>query len=395
MNEAVIVSACRTAIGAFGETLSSVSAVSLGAAVIAETVRRAGVSPHAAEQVILGQVLPAGLGQHPARQAALQAGLPIDVAAASVNKMCGSGLHAVCLAAQAVRNGEADIVIAGGMENMRQSPYLLPKARFGLRLGHGQVTDSMIQDGLWDVSNNYHMGITAENLAEQYGISRQQQDAFAAASQDNYAAAAAAGAFDEEIVPIAIPQGKKEPILFKQDEHPRAGTTVDKLASLKPAFKKDGTVTAGNASGINDGAAAVMVMSASQAQSRGLRPLATIRAYASAGVPAAVMGIGPVSAARKALAKATLSLDDIDLMEFNEAFSAQCLAVGKDLRWNPDKVNVHGGAIALGHPIGASGARILVTLLHAMVRRNVHYGLAALCIGGGEGIAMIIERNPS
>ena len=393
MNEAVIVSACRTAIGAFGGTLSTIGAAELGATVVREAVRRSGIPADAVEQVVMGQVLQAGLGQHPARQAALRAGLPLEVSTYSVNKMCGSGLKAACLAGQAIQAEQADIVVAGGMENMSRAPFLLPMARFGLRLGHGQVVDAMIHDGLWDVSNDYHMGITAENLAEKYGISREEQDSFAAESQERYAAALSAGAFADEIVPVEVPQGKKDPIQFRQDEHPRPGTTVEKLASLKPAFKKGGTVTAGNASGISDGAAAVLVMSRRQAEARGLEPLASIRAYSSAGVDPAVMGIAPVHAARQALAKAGLSLGDMDLMEFNEAFAAQSLAVGRELQWDAGKVNVHGGAIALGHPIGASGARILVTLLHAMARRNVRYGLAALCIGGGEGIAMIVERN--
>ena len=392
MREAVIVSAVRTAIGTFSGTLANTSASELGATVIRAALERAKVEPGAVDEVLMGCILQAGQGQNPARQAALKAGLPIEVPCTTINKVCGSGLKSVALAAQSIIAGDAEIVVAGGTENMNLAPYMLDKARTGYRMGHGQLIDSMIHDGLWCIFGDTHMGITAENLAEQYSISRAEQDEFAAASQAKAAAAIESGRFADEIVPVLIPQRKGDPIKFDKDEHVRPGTTVESLAKLKPAFKKDGTVTAGNASGINDGAAAVVVMSADRAKAMGLAPIAKVRAYAAAGVDPSVMGIGPVPATRRALAKAGLTVEDIDLIEANEAFASQSLAVGRDLGWDPAKVNVNGGAIALGHPIGASGARILVTLLHEMQKRDVKYGLATLCIGGGMGIAMIVER---
>jgi len=392
MREAVIVSAVRTAIGTFSGTLANTSASELGATVIRAALERAKVEPGAVDEVLMGCILQAGQGQNPARQAALKAGLPIEVPCTTINKVCGSGLKSVALAAQSIIAGDAEIVVAGGTENMNLAPYMLDKARTGYRMGHGQLIDSMIHDGLWCIFGDTHMGITAENLAEQYSISRAEQDEFAAASQAKAAAAIESGRFADEIVPVLIPQRKGDPIKFDKDEHVRPGTTVESLAKLKPAFKKDGTVTAGNASGINDGAAAVVVMSADRAKAMGLAPIAKVRAYAAAGVDPSVMGIGPVPATRKALAKAGLTVEDIDLIEANEAFASQSLAVGRDLGWDPAKVNVNGGAIALGHPIGASGARILVTLLHEMEKRDVKCGLATLCIGGGMGIAMIVER---
>jgi len=392
MKEAVIVSAARTAIGTFSGTLANTSASELGAVVVRAVLERAKVEPGAVDEVLMGCILQAGQGQNPARQAALKAGLPTEIPCTTINKVCGSGLKSVALAAQSIIAGDAEIVVAGGTENMNLAPYMLDKARTGYRMGHGQLIDSMIHDGLWCIFGDTHMGITAENLAEQYGIFRAEQDEFAAASQAKAAAAIEAGRFADEIVPVMIPQRKGDPIRFDKDEHVRPGTTVESLAKLKPAFKKDGTVTAGNASGINDGAAAVVVMSADRAKAMGLAPLAKVRAYASAGVDPSVMGIGPVPATRKALAKAGLTIEDIGLIEANEAFASQSLAVGRDLGWDPAVVNVNGGAIALGHPIGASGARILVTLLHEMQKRDVKYGLATLCIGGGMGIAMIVER---
>ncbi len=392
MKEAVIVSAARTAIGTFNGALANTSASELGAVVVRAALERAKAELGAADEVLLGCILQAGQGQNPARQAALKAGLPVETPCATINKVCGSGLKAIALAAQSIMVGDAEIVVAGGTESMNLAPYILDKARTGYRMGHGQLIDSMIHDGLWCIFGDTHMGITAEKVAEQYGISRAEQDEFAAASQAKAAAAIESGRFADEIVPVMIPQRKGDPIKFDRDEHVRPGTTVESLAKLRPAFKKDGTVTAGNASGINDGAAAVVVMSADRARQMGLAPMAKIRAYASAGVDPSVMGIGPVPATRKALAKAGLKLDDIGLIEANEAFAAQSLAVGRDLGWDSAKVNVNGGAIALGHPVGASGARILITLLHEMQKRDVKYGLATLCIGGGMGIAMIVER---
>ena len=390
--KAVIVAAVRTAIGTFGGTLSTIPAVELGAVVIREALRRAGLEPSRVDEVIMGNVLQAGLGQNPARQAAILAGLPHEVPAHTVNKVCGSGLKAVALAAQAVACGDAEVVVAGGMENMSLAPYLLEKARSGYRMGHAEMVDSMIRDGLWCAFADVHMGITAENVAERYGITREEQDAFAAASQQKAEQAITGGRFDDEIVPVTIPQRKGDPLVFNRDEHPRSGTTVEKLAALKPAFKAGGTVTAGNASGINDGAAALVLMSARRAVSLGLKPLAAIRSYAAAGVDPRYMGIGPVPSTRKALARAGLEISDLDLIEANEAFAAQSLAVARELGWDMRRVNVNGGAIALGHPIGASGARILVTLLYEMARRQARLGLATLCIGGGQGMAMVVER---
>lgn len=392
MQDVVIIAATRTAIGSFQGALAHVPAVDLGATVIRRLLEHSGLRGEQVDEVILGHVLTAGAGQNTARQAAIKAGLPHGVPAMTLNKVCGSGLKAIHLAAQAIRCGDADVVIAGGMENMSQAPYVLPETRNGLRMGHGQVIDSMIRDGLWDAFNDYHMGITAENLVEKYGLTREEQDAFAAASQQKAAAALEAGRFADEITPVLIPQRKGEPLTFAVDEQPRTGTTVESLTKLRPAFKKDGTVTAGNASTLNDGAAAVLLMSADKAQALGLKPMARIAGYASAGVDPAVMGIGPVDATRRTLARAGWALQQLDLIEANEAFAAQALSVGKELGWDTNKVNVNGGAIALGHPIGASGCRILVTLLHEMIRRDAHKGLATLCIGGGQGVALAVER---
>lgn len=392
MNEVVIVAATRTAIGSFQGALAGVPAVDLGAAVIKRLLEQTGLDPAQVDEVIMGQVLTAGAGQNPARQAAIKAGLPFSVPALTLNKVCGSGLKALHLGAQAIRCGDAEVVIAGGQENMSLAPYVMPSARTGQRMGHGQLIDSMISDGLWDAFNDYHMGITAENLVQEYGLSREQQDAFAAESQRKAVAAIAAGRFEAEITPIVLPQKKGEPKVFAQDEQPRSDTTAQSLAKLRPAFKKDGSVTAGNASSLNDGAAAVLLMNAEKAQALGLPVLARITAYASAGVAPAVMGIAPVSATERCLGKAGWALDDLDLIEANEAFAAQALAVGKALAWDASRVNVNGGAIALGHPIGASGCRVLVTLLHEMIKRDAKKGLATLCIGGGQGVALAIER---
>lgn len=392
MQEVVIVAATRTAIGSFQGSLSALPAHELGAAVIRSLLQQTGVAPGAVDEVILGQTLTAGAGQNPARQASIAAGLPNSVPAMTVNKVCGSGLKALHLAAQAIRCGDADVVIAGGQESMSLAPYVMPGARTGLRMGHAKLVDSMIQDGLWDAFNDYHMGITAENLVEKYGISREEQDAFAAESQRKANAAIAAGHFKAEITAIEIPQRKGDPLRFDTDEQPRAGTTAESLGKLKPAFKKDGSVTAGNASTLNDGAAAVLLMSARKAADLGLPVLARVAAYANAGVDPAIMGIGPVSATRRCLEKAGWQLADLDLIEANEAFAAQALSVGKELGWDAQKVNVNGGAIALGHPIGASGCRVLVTLLHEMIRRDAKKGLATLCIGGGQGVALALQR---
>jgi acetyl-CoA C-acetyltransferase len=389
--DVVILSGCRTAIGTFGGMFKDVSAIELGTVAVREALRRSGVRPDHVDEVILGCVLQAGLGMNPARQAAIKAGLPDSVPATTVNKVCGSGLQSVMMAAQAIKAGDADIVMAGGTENMSGAPYLLPGARWGERLGNGKVVDHMIHEGLTDAFHDIHMGITAENLVERYGISREDQDAFAAESQRRAEAAIKSGAFKYEIVPVTVP-GKKGDTQADTDEHPRPGTTAESLAKLKPAFKKDGTVTAGNASGLNDGAAALVVASAARAQGLGLAPLARVVSYASAAVDPKVMGIGPVPAVRKALEKASLGADAVDLFELNEAFAAQSLAVLRELKLDVHKVNVLGGAIALGHPIGASGARILVTLLHALRARGKRYGVAALCIGGGQGVAMVVER---
>ncbi|HLD68709.1 MAG TPA: acetyl-CoA C-acetyltransferase [Pseudomonas sp.] len=392
MRDVVIVAATRTAIGAFQGALSRTPATELGAAVIRRLLVDSGLPGEAVDEVILGQVLTAGAGQNPARQSALRAGLPHTVPAMTLNKVCGSGLKAVQLGYQAIACGDAEVIIAGGQENMSLAAYVLPGARSGLRLGHAQLVDSIIQDGLWDAFNDYQMGITAENLAEQYGLGREEQDAFAATSQQRACAAIAAGRFQAEITPILIPQRQGEPLAFATDEQPRAGTTVESLGKLKPAFQKDGSVTAGNASSLNDGAAAVLLMSATKAAELGLPVLARIVAAASAGVDPAIMGIGPVFATCKALEKAGWRLEDLDLIEANEAFAAQALAVGRELYWDAKRVNVNGGAIALGHPIGASGCRVLVTLLHEMLRRDAKKGLATLCIGGGQGAAMLLER---
>jgi acetyl-CoA C-acetyltransferase len=392
MQDVVIVAATRTAIGSFQGSLAGVPAVELGAAVIKRLLEQSGLDGSEVDEVILGHVLTAGAGQNTARQAAIKAGLPNAVPAMTLNKVCGSGLKALHLGAQAIRCGDADVIIAGGMENMSQAPYVMPAARTGQRMGHGKLIDSMIQDGLWDAFNDYHMGITAENLVDKYGISREEQDAFAAASQQKAVAAIEAGRFADEITPILIPSRKGEPVSFASDEQPRAGTTAESLAKLKPAFKKDGSVTAGNASSLNDGAAALLLMSADKAKALGLPVLARIAGYANAGVDPAIMGIGPVSATRRCLDKAGWQLADLDLIEANEAFAAQALSVGKELGWDAAKVNVNGGAIALGHPIGASGCRVLVTLLHEMIKRDVRKGLATLCIGGGQGVALAIER---
>ncbi|MGG7796758.1 acetyl-CoA C-acetyltransferase [Klebsiella aerogenes] len=393
MKEVAIVCALRTPIGSFRGALSSLSAVELGAAVVRGLLERTQLPASAVDELIFGQVLTAGCGQNPARQTALRAGLPVETPAVTVNLVCGSGLKAVQQAVQAIRSGEAEIVIAGGQESMSNAPYLVQGARDGLRFGHASMQDSMIQDGLWDAFNDYHMGITAENLADAFDISRPQQDAFAALSQRKAAAAIAAGRFQAEIVPLSVPQGKKAPRMVDADEQPRSETSEQQLAQLRPAFRtEDGSVTAGNASSLNDGAAAVLLMSVDKARQLGLPVLARIVSSAVAGVDPSVMGIGPVSACRKALQRAGWSLDEVDLIEANEAFAVQALAVGKLLEWDSQKVNVNGGAIALGHPIGASGCRILVSLLHEMQRRDVSKGLATLCVGGGQGIAMTIER---
>ncbi|MDF2634525.1 MAG: acetyl-CoA acetyltransferase [Pelosinus sp.] len=392
MREVVIVSAVRTAVGSFNGSLSPFSAVELGSMVIKEAIVRAGIEKENIDEVIFGNVLQAGLGQNPARQAAIKAGIPMEVPSYTVNKVCGSGLKTVNLAAQAIMSGDADIVVAGGMESMTNAPYVLDsKVRQGLRMGHSEVKDVMIQDGLWCAFNDYHMGITAENVAEKFGITREAQDQLAFSSQKKAVQAIESGAFAKEILPVTI-KGRKGDTIFATDEYPKSDAMLEKLQALRTAFKKDGTVTAGNASGINDGAAALVLMSADKAKELGLKPMARIRGFAAAGVDPSIMGIGPVPAARKALTKAGLTVADLDLIEANEAFAAQFLAVGKELGFDQEKVNVNGGAIAIGHPIGASGARILVTLLHAMEARDAKIGLATLCIGGGQGVATIVER---
>jgi acetyl-CoA C-acetyltransferase len=389
--EIVIASACRTAIGSFGGTLKSTPAIELGAVVIKEAVNRAGIKPEQVDEVIFGNVLQAGLGQNVARQVSIKAGLPIETTAMTINIVCGSGLKSVALAANQIKAGEADIVVCGGTENMSNAPYAVPSARFGARMFNTQMVDVMVNDGLWDAFNNYHMGMTAENVAAQYGLTREMQDEFAVASQNKAEAAVKSGRFKDEIVPVVI-KGKKGDTVFDTDEFPKFGTTMESVSKLKPAFKKDGgTVTAANASGINDSAAALVVMSKEKADELGLKPMAKIVSYATGGVDPSVMGIGPVPAVRKALAKADLTIDDMDLIEANEAFAAQSLAVARDLGFDMSKVNVNGGAIALGHPIGASGARILVTLLYEMQKRGSKKGLATLCIGGGMGQALIVE----
>lgn len=392
MKEAVIVAAVRTAIGSFGGSLKDLSAVDLGVAVVKGALDKIGLAPEAVDELILGNVLGAGLGQNVARQVALKAGLPVTSSAMTINKVCGSGLKAVQLAAQAIRLGDADIVIAGGTESMSQAPYVLPNQRWGSRLGNTQMVDTLLKDGLTDAFDQTHMGITAENVAEQYQISRETQDAFALRSQEKALAAITAGRFKDEIIPLTIPQRRGEPIIFDQDEHPRANLTMESLSKLRPAFKTDGTVTAGNASGINDGAAVVVVMSRDKAEELGLPILASITAYANAGLDPKLMGCGPIAASQKVLDKAGWTVSDLDLVEGNEAFAAQACAVNQALGIKPDIVNVNGGAIALGHPIGASGARVLVTLLHEMEKRDAKRGLATLCIGGGMGTALLVER---
>lgn len=392
MQEVVIVSAARTPVGSFGGALSGFSAVELGTIASKAALERAGIEPALIGETFVGNILSAGLGQNLARQIAIYSGVPQESPAMAINQLCGSGLRAVALAAQGIMLGQYDAALAGGAESMSNAPYLLPKGRFGYRMGDGQIIDSMIRDGLQDVFNDYHMGITAENIAEKWNITREEQDAFALSSQHKTEAAQKARRFQEEIISVPVPQRKGESILVDTDEFPRHGLTLEGLQKLRPAFKKDGTVTAGNASGINDGAAMLVVMSARQAESLGLEPLARIVSFATCGLDPSIMGYGPVPATRKALKLAGLSIDDIDLVEANEAFAAQSLAVIRDLKLDPAKVNVNGGAIALGHPIGASGARVLTTLLYELRRRDLNRGLATLCIGGGQGISMIVER---
>lgn len=390
--DVVIAGAVRTAIGSMGGALKDVPAVELGRTVIEEAVQRAKIRLDQVDEVIMGNVLQAGLGQNPSRQAAIKAGLPVESVAFTVNQVCGSGLNAVILAAQAVASGDAEIVVAGGMENMSLAPYLLEGARRGYRMGDQTAVDSMIRDGLRDAFNDVHMGITAENIAEKYHVSRKEQDDFALLSQSRAELAIRQGKFEDEIVPVKVPQKKGDPILFRVDEHPRKGVTIEGLNKLRPAFKKDGTVTAGNASGINDAAAALVVLSEKKAQELDIKPLVKLKSYASVGVNPSIMGTGPVPASRAALKKAGLAIEEIDLVEANEAFAAQALYVLRELGLDPAKTNVNGGAIALGHPIGASGARILVTLIHEMIKRGYRYGLATLCVGGGQGVAVIVER---
>lgn len=392
MREVVIASAVRTPVGSFGGSLKDITPADLGAHVIKAALERAGVSPEKVDEVIMGCVLQAGYGQGIARQASIKAGIPQEVPAWTLNMICGSGLKSVSIAAALIKSGEADIVVAGGTENMSMAPYVMKNARWGIRMGDDKIIDTMVYDGLTEVFNNYHMGITAENIVEQWGLTREEQDELSARSQQRAVKAVESGRFDDEIAPVMIPQRKGDPIAFARDEYPKAGTTVETLAKLRPAFKKDGTVTAGNASGINDGAAALVIMSKEKADELGIVPLATIAAHASAGVDPKVMGIGPVPATLKALKSAGIGVQDLDLIEANEAFAAQALAVGRELNFDIEKVNVNGGAIALGHPIGASGARILVSLIHEMKKRDAKNGLATLCIGGGMGQAVIIKR---
>ncbi len=392
LNNVVIVSATRTAVGKFGGSLKDFGPGQLGSLVLKDALKRAGVEPGEVDEVIMGNVLSSGQGQNVARQTAIWAGIPKEVPSFSVNKVCGSGLKSILLGAQSIMLGDADVVLAGGVESMSMAPYALKKNRWGAKMGNDEVVDLMIYDGLWDIFNNYHMGITAENVADKYSVTRDEQDEFAVRSQNKAEAAIKAGRLKEEIVPIEVPQAKGEPVMFDTDEFPRFGTTKDILKKLKPAFKKDGTVTAGNASGVNDGAAAVLLMSEKKAKEKGLSQLATILSYGSCGVSPETMGLGPIGATRKAIERAGISVDKLDLIELNEAFAAQGIPVIKELGLSPDRVNVNGGAIAIGHPIGASGARILVTLLHELVRRNGTYGLATLCIGGGQGIAMVVKR---
>jgi acetyl-CoA C-acetyltransferase len=392
MTDVVIVAAGRTAIGKFGGTLSKIPAADLGAHVIKALLGRTGIKPDQVSEVIFGQVLTAGIGMNGARQASIRAGVSDKVPAMTINHVCGSGLRATHLAAQAIKCGDSEIVVAGGQENMSLAPHVMLGSRDGFRMGDAKLVDSMINDGLWDVFNNYHMGVTAENVAKKYNVSRKDQDEFAAASQQKTEVAQKAGRFKDEILPISIPQRKGDPLSFDADEYPKHGTTLESLASLRPAFDKSGTVTAGNASGINDGAAAVIMMSSKKADELGLKPLAKVRAYASAGVDPSIMGMGPVPASQLCLSRAGWKASDLELMEINEAFAAQAVAVNREMGWDTSRINVNGGAIALGHPIGASGCRILVTLLHEMIRRNAKKGLASLCIGGGMGVALAVER---
>jgi acetyl-CoA C-acetyltransferase len=391
MNKVVVVEALRTGIGGFGGALKEIGAVELGAVVIAELVKRSGLEGACVDEVIMGNVLSAGVGQNPARQASIKAGVGVEVPAFTVNKVCGSGLKAINLAAQSIAAGDADVVIAGGMESMSSAPYVLNKGRWGYRMGHGELTDTMVQDGLWCAFGNYHMGITAENVSEKFGITRDDQDAFAAASQQKAGVAIKSGIFEDEIVPVSIPQRKADPVIFKTDEHPRPNTTAEKLAKLPCAFKPDGTVTAGNASGINDGAAAVILMSEKKAKALGVKGKVVLTGYASAGVDPSMMGTGPIAAAQKVLSKTGLTVNDLDLIEANEAFAVQAIAVNRKMGWDENKVNVNGGACSLGHPIGASGARVVVTLINALRQRGLKKGIAALCIGGGEATAIAVE----
>jgi len=392
MKEVVIVSAARTAVGSFGGSLSKLSAAEIGAAAAKEAIKRAGIDAAIIDEAIIGNVISAGLGQNVGRQVALKAGLKEESTAISINKVCGSGIKAVTLAAQAIKSGDADVILCGGTESMSNAPYVLPTSRWGQRMGDSTMVDTMIKDGLWDAFNDYHMGVTAENIAEKWGLTREMQDEFALSSQLKAEKAVKEGRFKDEIVPVEIPQRKGDPIVFDTDEFPKFGSTIEKLGKLKPAFKKGGTVTAGNASGINDGAAMFIVMSKEKAEQLGVNYLATIKSYASAGLDPQIMGYGPFEATSKALSKAGLTVEDLDLIEANEAFAAQSLAVAKDLKFDMNKVNVNGGAIAIGHPVGASGARILTTLIYEMIKRDNKKGLATLCIGGGQGIAIVIER---
>jgi acetyl-CoA C-acetyltransferase len=392
MRDVVIVSAARTPIGSFGGSLKTTPAVKLGAVAVAEAIKRAGIKPEQVEEVIMGNVLQGGLGQNVARQISMAAGIPKEVPSLTINKVCGSGLRAVSLAAQLIKAGDVDIVVAGGAENMSMAGYISNESRWGARMGDKKLIDMMVHDGLTDIFNNYHMGITAENICEQWGLTREELDEFSARSQQRAVAAIKAGKFKDEIVPVEIPQKKGDPIVFDTDEFPRDGVTAESISKLKPAFKKDGMVTAANSSGINDSGAAVIVMSKEKADELGIKPLVTIKSYASAGVDPTIMGIGPVPASKKALEKAGLTVADLDLIEANEAFAAQSVAVGKELGFDSEKLNVNGGAIALGHPIGASGCRILITLIYEMMKRDSKYGLATLCIGGGQGTAIIVER---
>ncbi len=392
MREVVIVGAARTAIGSFGGGLSKVSAVEMGTVAAKEAIKRAGIKPELVEEVVIGNVIQAGLGQNIARQISIHAGIPDEASALTINKVCGSGLRAVSMAAQFIMCGDAEVVLAGGTESMSNAPYALPNNRWGARMGDGKVVDTMIKDSLWDAFNDYHMGVTAENIAEKWNITREDQDQFALKSQLKAEKAIKEGKFKDEIVPVVIPQRKGDPITFDTDEFPKFGSTIEKLRKLKPAFKKDGTVTAANASGINDGAVMFVVMSRAKADQLGLKPLVTIKSYASGGVDPKIMGYGPVPASKKALEKAGMTVADLDLIEANEAFASQSLAVAKDLGLNPEIVNVNGGAIALGHPVGASGGRILITLIYEMIKRDSKTGLATLCIGGGQGTAIIVQR---